>query len=776
PKFERFEIVDTLGEGGMGVVYLADQLAPVERRVALKVLSTEVKTKEAEIRFKAEQKTLARLNHPNIAQLFDAGTTEGGLPYFAMELVEGTNLVDFANGRSLTVHDRLHLFFQTCAAVQFAHQKGILHRDLKPSNILVQESNAGPQVKLIDFGIAKALVQTHDDPSLTGPLGLGTPAYMAPEAFSSDADLDTRSDVFSLCVVLQQLMLGSVPYGKGSAMDIVQQIASRSVADPVTQWHTLDDRTKTVILNERNLSPAGMQEILKGDLGAIVAKGTAMDPADRYGTVSELAQDLRAYLDGYPVIARRMGTAYRLGKFVKRHRVAVAMTGALTLSVIFGGGIALYEARIANLESQRATEAAERASEEAERANREARTAAEVTEFLVGLFRLANPDETVGKKISAKEILDRGVENLEAELADQPELMARMGLAIAETYLGLGLFEQAGSLLDRSLAWAEESTGKSSELTGHVLTAIGRQSMYAHTVDKGVDALERADAIFELALGRGSIPWAISHAWLGFAASYRGDDQGAAPMLSEAVAVLADADAAPVSDRIFALSKHGISMSVIGEYDDARQSLQRAKALADSEPGGDGYMNLVLNGLTLHYSHAENYERALELAIQTYEKNVADHGAEHPDILNSWSLYIIFLLKTERDEEALAEATRFLEVASRLERTVDQAYAMRHLARAHLALGDVEKAWAIINDAERRVVEKLGEEHGITRYVRVTWAEVASAKGQHDAALAIARPLLERSQNKYGAKSRITRDVVKMIERFERRQSASARK
>ncbi|MEL6545612.1 MAG: hypothetical protein AAFQ82_13355, partial [Myxococcota bacterium] len=186
------------------------------------------------------------------------------------------------------------------------------------------------------------------------------------------------------------------------------------------------------------------------------------------------------------------------------------------------------------------------------------------------------------------------------------------------------------------------------------------------------------------------------------------------------------------------------------------------------EPGGAGYMNLVLNGLTIHYSHAEDYERALELALQTYEKNVEDHGKDHPDILNSWSLTIIFLLKTNRNEKALAEATRFLTVARTLERTVDEAYAMRHLARAHLALGDVEQAWKVINDAEAQVVEKLGEEHGITRYVRASWAEVASAKGMHEEALAIARPLLERNESKYGPKSRITRDVKRMIARFEK--------
>ncbi|MEO0812565.1 MAG: serine/threonine-protein kinase, partial [Myxococcota bacterium] len=413
PEIERFEILDTLGEGGMGVVYLARQLEPVERKVALKVLGTEVKTKDAEVRFEAEQKTLARLSHPNIAQLFDAGTTTDGRPYFAMEPVEGKNLVHYANSEALTIEDRLHLFFQTCAAVQFAHQKGVLHRDLKPSNILVQESNAGPQVKLIDFGISKALETTNTDHSLTGPLGIGTPAYMAPEAFSPEADLDTRSDVFSLCVVLQQLVSGSLPYGKGSAMDIVQQIAARSVADPVTQWHTMDDRTKTVVLSERKMAPGAMEQILKGDLGAIVAKGTAMNPDERYASVSELAQDLRAYLDGYPVSAQRLGARYRIGKFVKRHRVAVAMGGLLALSIFAGGGIAAYEARIAYLESQRATQAAKRANEEATRANREAKMAAEVTEFLVGLFRLANPDENVGQKISAKEVLDRGVENLE---------------------------------------------------------------------------------------------------------------------------------------------------------------------------------------------------------------------------------------------------------------------------------------------------------------------------------------------------------------------------
>ncbi|MEM6273926.1 MAG: serine/threonine-protein kinase [Myxococcota bacterium] len=765
PRIERFEILGTLGEGGMGVVYLAQQRAPVEREVALKVLSTQVQSDAAAARFEAEQQTLAKLTHPHIAQLFEAGTTDDGLPYFAMEHVLGFDLVDYANEKQLAIKPRLELFFQACAAVQFAHQKGILHRDLKPSNILVQESTAGAQVKLIDFGIAKALDPlSPQDHALTGPLGVGTPAYMAPEAFDSQVLLDTRSDVFSLSVVLQQLLLGSVPYARGSALDIVKQIGAGAIPDANTQWSVLDDEAKTVVLTDRQMTRATMSDLLSGDLGAIVAKGTALDAGDRYDSVSELSQELRAYLDGYPVSARRQGRGYRLRKFIGRHRVGVAMLSVLVLSMITGGGVAGYEARIASIQSKRARS-------EAARANREAKLASEVTEFMVGLFRLADPDESLGRSISAKEILDRGADSLEEELAGQPELMARMGLAIGQTYLGLGLYADAGSLLKRTLDWSKAASAHDTELTGRILTAIGHQSLYAHDTPGAVKALERADAIFSDTPGRGSVLWAIAHAWLGFTHSYRGDDKSAAPMLSESVEILREADSAPVNERIFALSKHGVSLSVIGEYEQARRSLELAKHLAETVPGGSGYLNLVLNGLTIHYSHAEQYDRALDLAKKTYEENVAQHGDEHPDILNSWSLYIIFLLKTERYPEALAQATRLLATAERLQRPVDQGYALRHLAQAHLRRGELALAWKHANDCVELLDEELGKDHGVSRYARTTWAEVASARGMHKEALDIARPLLERNTDKYGAKSRITRDTQKLIARFEARRA-----
>ncbi|MEL6547519.1 MAG: serine/threonine-protein kinase, partial [Myxococcota bacterium] len=397
-EFPGFEVLRQLGEGGMGVVYLAQQHEPVERQVAVKLLQNRLVSEVARHRFEAEQQTLARLAHPNIAQLFDAGTTDDGVPYFVMEYVEGQSIVEYAKAEKLSVDQRIQLFRQVGRALQYAHQKGVIHRDVKPSNILVQKQSDGPRVKLIDFGVAKATDEAEPG-GLTGHGYVGTPAYMPPEAFDGSRDIDTRSDIYSLGVALMELVTGSHPFRKESLAEVAAAHASSKELTALALWNQLDTLTQTVALDERSLTPVTMKTELGGDLGAIITKAISRDREERYDSVANLLADLDRYLNGYPVEARGPGTVYRLRKFIRRHQVSVLASALVVMAILTGTAVAAVQA-------QRATREAARATREAVRANQQAAVAESTRDFLLEIFELSNPDSALGRSITAKELLD----------------------------------------------------------------------------------------------------------------------------------------------------------------------------------------------------------------------------------------------------------------------------------------------------------------------------------------------------------------------------------
>ncbi len=336
-----YRIISQLGEGGMGVVYLAAQQQPVERRVALKVLKPEMETGEIVARFEQERQALAMMNHPGIAAVFDAGISDSGRPYFAMEYVEGLPITTYCNYHRLDLRARLRLLTKVCRAVQHAHEKGIIHRDLKPSNILVPEDQE-PQPKVIDFGIAKALDRPLTDKTLHTCLGtlMGTPAYMSPEqADPWNPSVDTRSDIYSLGVVLFELLCGELPHGE--AAGLAGSSAARSAqaaSEPPTPSGRLAraGTRRAAIAAERGSGPRQLTLALRGDLDAIVQTTLAEDREQRYSSVSELLADLDRHLRGEAVLARGASFSYRLGRLVQRHRAFFGAVTAVFLALILG--------------------------------------------------------------------------------------------------------------------------------------------------------------------------------------------------------------------------------------------------------------------------------------------------------------------------------------------------------------------------------------------------------------------------------------------------------
>jgi WD40 repeat protein/serine/threonine protein kinase len=339
----RYKLLEEIGEGGFGVVYMAEQVEPVQRKVALKIIKAGMDTRQVIARFEAERQALALMDHPNIAKVFDGGATQTGRPYFVMELVRGIPITEFCDQRNLSTGARLKLFIQVCHAVQHAHQKGIIHRDLKPSNILVTLIDGEPLPKVIDFGVAKAMGQRLTDQTLfTGFLQMvGTPVYMSPEqADLSGLDVDTRADIYALGVLLYELLAGVTPFDgetlrKAALDEIRRMIREAEPPKPSTRLRTLGDRL-TNIAKHRHSEPAALHKLVRGDLDWIVMKCLEKDRRRRYETASDLAGDIERHLKDQPVLAGPPGTAYRARKFIRRHRLGIACAAAVASALATG--------------------------------------------------------------------------------------------------------------------------------------------------------------------------------------------------------------------------------------------------------------------------------------------------------------------------------------------------------------------------------------------------------------------------------------------------------
>src|SRR5271155_4718206 len=338
----RYKLLEEIGEGGMGTVWVAEQTQPVRRKVALKLIKAGMDSKSVLARFEAERQALAVMDHPNIAKVLDGGLTEAGRPFFVMEYVKGVPITDYCDATRLSVPERLNLFVQVCQAVQHAHQKGIIHRDLKPSNILVAPYDDKPVPKVIDFGLAKAMHQSLTEKTLytAHEMVLGTPLYMSPEqAQLNNLDVDTRADIYSLGVLLYELLTGTTPLErkrfKEAAWDEVRRMI-REEEPPRPSMRLSSTDTLPSLATFRHTEPAKIMKLLRGELDCIVMKPLDKDRTRRYETASGFARDIQRYLDDEVVEARPPSAGYRVGKFVRRHKGQVIGAGLVMLALLAG--------------------------------------------------------------------------------------------------------------------------------------------------------------------------------------------------------------------------------------------------------------------------------------------------------------------------------------------------------------------------------------------------------------------------------------------------------
>src|SRR5882672_6440836 len=515
-KIGHYKLLQLIGEGGFGSVYMAEQLHPVRRKVALKIIKLGMDTRQVIARFEAERQALAMMDHPNIAKVLDAGATETGRPYFVMELVKGVPITQYCDTNNVSTRERLDLFVQVCRAVQHAHQKGIIHRDIKPTNILVTMADGIPIPKVIDFGIAKATQNPLTDKTLFTEYRalVGTPEYMSPEqAEMAGIDIDTRSDIYSLGVLLYELLTGTTPFdakelrSKG-APEIQRIIREVDPPKPSTRLNTL--ATVVEVAAHRRTDPAKLNRIVRGELDWIVMRCLEKDRTRRYETATMLAGDITKYLRDEPIAAGPPGTAYQLRKLARRYKWPLAMAAGLAAALVLGivgttvGLIKTNNARKDALAAEKMAleeknktlelyhevkKAQALAEENSTMAKQEAEKAQAVGNFVHSLLSGRTEAGGSGRDVRVADLLDVAASEIDSKFKDQPELRITARVTVGDSYQSLGLYEAAQEQYQRAMDLSRKMSGLASVETLSIGAKLG---LALANVERGEEGLESA--------------------------------------------------------------------------------------------------------------------------------------------------------------------------------------------------------------------------------------------------------------------------------------------
>ncbi len=701
--FDSYQLVRRIGSGGMGDVYEAIQTEPIERKVALKVLERRSDSARVLARFDAERRTLGIMSHPNIATVYDAGTSSEGRPFFAMEFVEGADITTFCDRERLAIDERLRLFIDVCDAVHHAHQKGIIHRDLKPSNILVsapgssQSTTTSGTVKVIDFGIAKAIGDQRTDDALThhGET-VGTPNYMSPEQARGEIDaVDTRTDVYSLGLILYELLTGHQAFSKRNLTRYSRhsQVAESDAEKPSSRVgdSSLRRDETNAIASRRATTGSQLARRLGGDLDWITLRALAPEAGDRYQSADALRSDLVRHLDKLPVEAGPPSVRYRASKFVKRHRGGVAAAGILVVTMtagIVGTTLGLLRAREAEAE-----------------ARSEAITATRVTDILMEIFKRTSPEEADGGELTARGLLDQATVRIRDQLDDAPLAKTRLLRTLGQVYNNLGEYERSRELVEEALELIrvpDTASGREAELE------LARCLRDLAVLERRLDNVDAAEPLYRESL-------AIQERLLG------ADDPSLGPLLNELAMLLK-----------------------VPSPDESLAFYQRAYDLIVANGGaGGGNAAIVLSNMgAIQFSQAdfEGAKTAWEESFPTLEKML---GPNDPRVASAAiNLGVVY--------DNLGDHGRAVELIRPAISTLDEVLGADHptATTAHLDLaialrntGALDEALSWSRSGYERLLAKLGPTHHNTIRARSVYARDLFSSGDPGGAETLLQPL-----------------------------------
>jgi tetratricopeptide (TPR) repeat protein len=685
----RYKLLEKIGEGGCGIVYLAEQTEPIRRRVALKVIKLGMDTKQVIARFEAERQALALMDHPNIAKVLDAGATDTGRPFFVMELVRGIRITDYCDQHSLSTGERLKLFMQVCHSIQHAHQKGIIHRDIKPSNVLVTLQDGVPLPKVIDFGIAKAIEGRLTDATVSTQLQqfLGTPAYMSPEqAGMAEVDIDTRSDIYSLGVLLYELLTGRTPFDARELAKVGRDAIRRAIREiepprPSTRLSTLHGEALTATARQHGTESGRLLKLIRGDLDWIVMKCLEKDRARRYDTANGLAVDIGRHLANEPVVARPPSAAYRLEKAWRRHKTAFAVAALTAAVLVAAASVSAWQAILAK---------------------RRLAESEAMTRILTQVFQSPDPVRD-GRTITVAETLGAAAKKLEADLAGQPARRAKLLATIGKTYFGLGLYLEAIVLQKRVCDYYRSASGPEHPDTLGAISALANSYAEVGRLDEALKLEEEVLAISRRVLGpeHPSTLWAMNDLACSYSAAGR------------------RGEALELEERMLTLSRrvHG------PEHPDTLAAM---------------------NNLADFYAIAGRGGEALKLAEESLSLSRKVFGPEHPDTLRTMHNLARFYAGAGRRDEALALRERTLALKRKVlgPEHVDTLSTMHELANSYAEAGRRDEALKLREEVLTLCHKMRGPEHPSTLDAMDNLANSYDQVGRRDEALRLREQVL----------------------------------
>jgi serine/threonine protein kinase/tetratricopeptide (TPR) repeat protein len=765
-----YQLLELLGEGGFGKVYMAEQRKPIRRQVALKVLKPGMDTRQVIARFEAEQQALALMDHANIAEVLDAGTTDSGRPYFVMELVKGAPITEFCDQNHLGLEARLKLFIDVCQAIQHAHHKGVIHRDIKPTNVLVTLQDRVPVVKVIDFGVAKAVQQKLTNQTLCTYHGqmIGTPAYMSPEqAMLNGLDIDTRSDVYALGVLLYELLSGTTPLevdrlnGMGYA-ELERLIREEPAPRPSARLASLGDAA-TGLATRRGLDVKRLVQLLAGDLDWIVMKALEKDRNRRYETPASFAEDIARYLRREAILARPPSTLYKATKFVQRNRAAVLTGTIIALALLAGAALATWQAIVATQAQQDALAAAAAEKEASALAQvREAEMRA-ILEFVENrVFAAARPkgqEWGLGPNVTLRRAVESALPCVQKSFKDQPLLEARLRLTLARsfTYLGEANIaaeqnEAARAIYLKRLGPDHPDTLLSMYYLAVNYAALGR---HAEALQLRLETLEKRKATL------GPDHADTLRSMTGLANSYTdlGRHAEALQLRLETLALQKAKLGSDHLDTLLSMFNLAINYDALGRTTDAFKLREETLTLMKAKLGPDHPDTLrSMNGLAASYAALARHGEAVKLYEETLKRQKTELGPDHPDTLVSMSNLAISYTALGRHTDALElyQQTLALMKAKLGAYHPGLLPSMTGLANSYAALDRHAEALQLRKKALFLMKYSLGRDHPDTLLGMHNLAMSYAALGRHAEAVSLYDATLALMKTKLGPDHRDT--------------------